>query len=254
MLEHTFLHLPSVGPRTELNLWRQGILTWDDLEAHLRRWPPESTRRELLMRELQASRDNRMQPAYFHQRFPASERWRLYRDFHHRCAFLDIETTGLSNDSHEITVIGIYDGEDTYQYINGINLEEFEEAVECYDLLVTFNGTRFDLPFICRSFRNFRFRQAHIDLRYVLRRLGLRGGLKRIEPLLGIARSPEIQEMGGYEAVLLWLQYCRGDLSALQRLLLYNQADVVNLKTIMELTWERLHRNLEFAAGRPLQR
>jgi len=54
------------------------------------------------------------------------------------------------------------------------------------------------------------------------------------------------------EAVVLWHEYRQGNGDALQKLLLYNEADVVNLKTIMDTVWERLQRELELAAGRLL--
>ncbi len=249
MLENTFLHLPHIGPRNEIDLWRQGILTWDDLELHLRSWPPSPERRSQMANQLQKSKEHRGQAAYFYNRLPSAERWRLYRDFEHRCGFLDIETTGISSEYHDITVIGLFDGKQMHHFINGQNLADFEDAIEAYDLLITFNGSRFDLPFISTFFRNFQFRQAHIDLLHVARRLGCRGGLKRIEPLFGIFRDPEIQEMSGYEAVILWQHHLQGDPDALPRLLLYNEADVVNLKIIMDIAWERLQQELELATG-----
>jgi uncharacterized protein YprB with RNaseH-like and TPR domain len=252
MLENTFLHLPHIGPRTEIDLWRQSILTWNDLELHLRNWPRNSQRRKLMTCRLQESIVHREQSLYFHNVLPSNEQWRLYRDFYHNCAFIDIETTGVTPYGHEITVIGLYDGVEMHHFVNGVNLEEFEDAVAAFDLLVTFNGSRFDLPFIAHFFPNFPERQAHIDLLHVVRRLGYRGGLKSIEPLFGIARDPQIQEMSGYEAVMLWQYHLRGDPEALPRLLLYNEADVVNLKTIMDIAWERLHRELELAVGRLL--
>jgi uncharacterized protein YprB with RNaseH-like and TPR domain len=252
MLENTFLHLPHIGPKTEIDLWRQCILTWDQLELHLDHWPSSRQNRTLMKSRLQESREHRGQAAYFHKFLPPSERWRLYKDFRHSCAFLDIETTGMTIYGHEITVIGLYDGRQTHHFINGHNMEEFEDAIDSYELLVTFNGSRFDLPFISGFFRNLQLRQAHIDLLHVVRRLGYRGGLKSIEPLFGIARSAEIQEMSGYEAVVLWHEYQQGNGESLRKLLLYNQADVVNLKTILDTAWERLCRELELAAGRLL--
>lgn len=252
MIEHTFLHLPHIGPKTEAELWRQGILTWDDLELHLKNWPRSLENRSQMARQLQQGREHRGQAAYFHNRLPSAERWRLYRDFQHHCGFLDIETTGISSDDHDITVIGLFDGKQTYQFVNGQNLADFEDVIETYDLLITFNGSRFDLPFISTFFRNFHFRQAHIDLLHVTRRLGCRGGLKSIEPLFGIFRNPQIKEMSGYEAVILWQQHLLGNPDALPRLLLYNEADVVNLKIIMEIAWERLQQELELAVGQIL--
>jgi uncharacterized protein YprB with RNaseH-like and TPR domain len=55
--------------------------------------------------------------------------------------------------------------------------------------------------------------------------------------------------MSGYEAVVLWHEHLGGSPEALPRLLKYNEADVVKLKTIMEIAWERLQQELELAAG-----
>jgi uncharacterized protein len=78
---------------------------------------------------------------------------------------------------------------------------------------------------------------VHIDLRYVLMRLGHRGGLKTIEQRLGIQRPIDLQGMNGYDAVLLWNRYREGDSQALDTLIRYNREDVVNLKTLMELAY-----------------
>lgn len=52
--------------------------------------------------------------------------------------------------------------------------------------MITFNGGPFDLPFIRRQFPGIKLPPAHIDLRFFLRQLGLRGGLKAIERRLGL--------------------------------------------------------------------
>ena len=130
MIENTFLHLPHIGPRTEIDLWRRGILTWDDLELHLKDWPKNTGQRRRITRQLHESIEHRGQAGYFYNRLPSAERWRLYQDFRNRCGFLDIETTGISSYDHEITVIGLYDGLQMHHFINGENLGEFEDAVE----------------------------------------------------------------------------------------------------------------------------
>ena len=40
-----------------------------------------------------------------------------------------------------------------------------------------------------------RFTPAHIDLRFLLRRIGYRGGLKKIEKELGISRAHDISDL-----------------------------------------------------------
>ncbi len=44
----------------------------------------------------------------------------------------------------------------------------------------------------------------------------------------------------GFDAVRLWKQYERGDQDALDKLIKYNKEDIVNLKTIIELTYPKM--------------
>ncbi|NOR59499.1 MAG: exonuclease, partial [Methanosarcinales archaeon] len=87
------------------------------------------------------------------------------------------------------------------------------------------------------------FDQLHIDLLYPLRRLGLTGGLKRIETELGLSRSDETTGLSGFDAVRLWYQYKRGSQAALDTLLRYNIEDIQNLETIIEMLYPSLMEN-----------
>ena len=93
----------------------------------------------------------------------------------------------------------------------------------------------------------------HVDLRFLLARLGYRGGLKKIEPRFGIQRPGEVDGMDGYMAVILWERHQRGDRTALELLLQYNREDVVNLEILMEQAFrmqqERLFREPGSAPG-----
>jgi uncharacterized protein len=173
-----------------------------------------------------------LNPRYFSELLPASEQWRLFTHFRDNAAFLDIETTGLGGPGDHITTVVLYDGRSARHFIHGQNLDEFPAAVQSYRLLVTFNGKCFDVPFIERYF-GMKITAAHIDLRYVLKSLGYSGGLKIVEKKLGIDRK-DLQDVDGYFAVLLWQEYRRrGDSTALETLLAYNTADVLNLEPLM---------------------
>lgn len=76
-----------------------------------------------------------------------------------------------------ITMIGLYDGTSIFHYIKDQNLEDFAHDIEKYQVIVTYNGKCFDIPFI-RSNLGLAMDQAHIDLRYLLRSVGFSGGLK----------------------------------------------------------------------------
>src|SRR5262249_19181600 len=140
----------------------------------------------------------------FDQLLPADQSWRLFRDFRACCAYLDIETTGMAAND-QITTIALYHGRTIRHYVQGDNLHHFLLDLAAHRPLVTYNGKSFDVPFIERCLHT-RLDQAHIDLRYILRSLGLRGGLKSCEKSLGIQR-PGMEELDGFAAVLLWHDY-----------------------------------------------
>ena len=154
-------------------------------------------------------------------------------------AYLDIETTGLSPWDSEITVIGIHlcNGDDTrfIQLVGkDITAQSILEALSGAEVLYTYNGSRFDLPFIHSRLRvNLEENFSHRDLMYDCWRYNLYGGFKGVERQLGIQRK--LTEVNGFEAVRLWWKYVDSfDLDALNTLLEYNKEDVLNLKVLKE--------------------
>ncbi len=239
MLKHTFLHVPGIGPATEQRLWTQGFASWEDYLNNYGHCPLPLTLRHRLIAQLEESvKALTMSHArHFEMRLPAGEMWRLYREFGQRVAFLDIETTGLYPGADAITIIGLFDGQRTRVFVRGVNLPEFAQEIKQYSLIVTFNGKRFDLPFIRRALGELPDYQAHIDLLYPLRKLGYRGGLKKIEAQLGLEREGALKEADGFLAVLLWGEYQRGNRAALDTLIRYNLEDVVNLQYLADIVY-----------------
>ena len=237
MLKRTFIHLPRVGPATELHLWRQSMHTWEDLLAARRVNGLSPGRLAGHQRWLEKSLAHLDQPAYFSRRLPGAERWRLFDQYRRRTAYLDIETTGAGWPHLSVTVIGLYDGREFHQFVQGQNLPEFLEVIDNYQVLVTFNGSQFDLPVLQAVF-GCTLPQAHIDLRFVLARLGYKGGLKKIEPHFGLNRPSDLAGLDGYDAVLLWQRARRGDQQAYDTLCRYNREDVINLEPLMEQAYQ----------------
>jgi len=154
-------------------------------------------------------------------------------------AYLDIETTGLSSEYCEITVIGMHlcNGIDNafIQLVGeDINADSIVDALNGVQIIYTYNGSRFDLPFITsRLGINLAQLFTHHDLMYDCWRNNLYGGFKVVEQQLGINRR--LKEVTGYEAVRLWWRYVNDyDEDALATLLEYNKEDVLNLKTLKE--------------------
>ena len=69
------------------------------------------------------------------------------------------------------------------------------------------------------------------------------GGLKAVEAELGLKRNEAVEDLTGYDATVLWAKYLRGKKSALEQLIQYNSEDVVHLKAIMEMVYDRLYRD-----------
>ncbi len=142
-------------------------------------------------------------------------------------AYLDIETSFDGG----ITIIGIYTADRGMVQLIGGDVTDLGlvRALDGVEILCTYNGDRFDLPVIRR--------RLGVDLREICRphdlmrdcwRVGLKGGLKRVETQIGIVR--QTQGVDGYAAMRLWASYLNdGDEAALGTLLLYNREDVVNL-------------------------
>jgi uncharacterized protein YprB with RNaseH-like and TPR domain len=251
MLRNTFCHLPGIGEKTERDLWSAGVPSWQaalDWNGPCR--PP--FRRSCIdhLRESLARYQAR-DAAYFSARLSPRQQWRLFADFRNACAFVDIETTGMSSATDEVTAVTLYDGCSVRTYVRGANLDAFPRAVAAYRVLVTYNGRSFDVPFLERCF-GIALDQAHIDLRYVLTGLGIRGGLKSCERQLGLRRDA-LEEVDGFMAVRLWHEYRRrGDRRALETLLAYNVQDTVNLETLLVLTHNRCVAATPFSASHRL--
>jgi len=245
MLEHTFIHLPGIGQRTERRLWDGGIVRWvDALNAGCpegfsrQRWSLSCRLLEQSMRCLERG-DHRHFAASLHR----AEHWRAWADFRDSVAYLDIETTGCSH-YDSVTVVGIYDGVRSQSFIADDNLDRLPEVLAQYSMIVTFNGSSFDLPFLRRHFQGLKFNQLHLDLMHVLRRLGLGGGLKAIEHRLGLVRDSEIAHLDGWDAVRLWGEYRAGNKRSLDLLIRYNIADIENLEHLAEMAYRRLRASL----------
>ena len=151
--------------------------------------------------------------------------------------FLDIETTGLSLYYDAITLIGTFDGYNIKIFLRDNNLRDIIDYLRNYEIIVTFNGKLFDIPFIQKEFPDIKIPPIHIDLRFLLRSLGLTGSLKDIEKNVGIGREKDIQEINGREAAVLWTKFVKGDDGALKKLLLYNIYDTVNLEKLMQFAY-----------------
>ncbi len=239
-LRNTYIGVEGVGETTERRLWAAGARRWSEFDPSLC-GPTTADRIEAFI-ETARPRLEADDSAFFDRRLPSVERWRLYEDFREQACFFDIETTGLDRHRHRVTCVSVHRDGDTETLVRGDDLtRENLQALLDAPLLVSFNGARFDAPFLEDSF-GLSVDAPHLDLMDPCRRVGLTGGLKAIEPAVGVER--ERPDISGEDAVRLWREHERGVDGALETLVEYNREDAANLRTVADAAVERLDREL----------
>jgi uncharacterized protein YprB with RNaseH-like and TPR domain len=236
-VENSFIGVDGVGEQTERSIWEQGITHWDEFEPSV----VGGKRGDRIDQFIRTSREylDAADVAYFDRQFPSSEQWRLYETFDDRACFFDIETTGLDEHRNQVTTVSLHQNGDTETLVAGDDLTagNLRAAFADADLLVTFNGKRFDVPFLEANF-DIDLQRPHLDLMYTAKKIGLSGGLKQVEKDIGIERDrPDIS---GRDAVRLWREHERGQDGSLETLISYNREDTVNLRTLADTVTARL--------------
>lgn len=241
MLRKTFLHVPGIGQQTEKHLWEQGCNDWETFLSRPDDFKLGTASLELAKSEIAASIEHleRGEHQFFRSRLGLAEAWRAWPEFREKCCYLDIETDG-GQSGESITTIGMYDGKEFRCLVQGDNLAEFPDLISHYSMIVTFFGSGFDLPLLQRKFPYVKFDQIHLDLCPTLKRIGYRGGLKKIEKVLGIARDEDTDGLSGLDAIRLWREYQRGAQASLDTLIAYNREDVVNLERLAQIAYDQL--------------
>ena len=240
-IENSFIPVSGVGEGTERKLWRNGVTHWDEFEGSVV-GPTRADRIESFIEEARP-RLERGDAAYFDRALPSGERWRLYENFREDACFFDIETTGLDQHRDSVTTVSFHRDGETTTLVRGDDLtaDAVAEQFEGAELMVTFNGKRFDVPFLETSF-DLDLDIPHVDLLYTCKQCGYSGGLKQVEQEVGIERDRP--DLSGRDAVRLWREHERGEDGALETLISYNRDDAVNLRTLMETVQDELHRDV----------
>ncbi len=244
MIRKSFIILDGIGQRKEKSIW-QCANDWDDFKNTKKIKGIAQLKKGFYDRQLEkASKELREDnAAYFKYLLPTTETWRLYNYFKKEAVYLDIET----NDLAYPTVVGLYDGYDMKSFVRGFNLngKALKQELGKHKILLTFNGSSFDLPVLKRYYPECLPDIPHIDLRHLCARLNLRGGLKMIETQLEIRRPRNLMGMNGDHAIYLWRAWmASGDDEYLDLLIKYNEQDVLNLEPLADIAAERMEREI----------
>ena len=240
MIERSFQLIKGVGPWREKDLWAREIPDWVAFEKAAAKTIVMSKRLDAeLLEQIAVARDalKRRDLAALAKLLPEREHWRLYPSFEDQAAFFDLE----ADDDLNITVGGVFDARGMETFIVGRSLDRIAERLQQSPIWVTFNGGSFDIPVLRRHFPDLVLPAAHIDLRFLIRRARLKGGLKFVEDALGLGRPPHLRGIKGFDAIRLWREYCiNKEVEGLRLLAEYNLYDAINLKSVLQQSINRV--------------
>jgi uncharacterized protein len=239
LITASFRHIRGIGAMRERQLWARGIDRWTDL-------PPGAivgAAFDARLREGVAESELRFEAgdlAWFAERLPETEHWRLLPDVLEDAGFVDVET------ADDIAVIGVLDRDGPRSFVRDV--DAFPARASRWKAIVTFNGGACDLPHLRRRFPAWQPPRIHVDLCHVLRRAGEKGGLKEIEQRLGLHRPPHLGVLGLRDAAQFWNAQREGNPAALRRLVEYNLHDAFHLRPLAEIAYNRLVRRIRMPA------
>lgn len=240
--------LPGVGTTTERMIWEQGVASWNKL-INIDALRGISRRRLSTLQEIAADISARLEGGCkmdLMPLIPRAEQWRFLGEWNSVYAALDVECVSAGRDRTPV-MISIQKGfSECTTLVRGDDLcwRSFSDALRGARIVITFNGSSFDLPILKEHGYRLPSRAVHIDLRRFCRRAGLYGGLKDIERTLGIGRRRELEFSTEEQVAYLWRIWERlGRCNALSLLQEYNQQDVKSLVLLSRYLYDRLSRD-----------
>ena len=240
MIRNSFIFLEKIRKRKEQSIWEQGIKDWQDFIKRddvkgISKEKKFYYNRKLKEAQQELFNDN---VSYFINKLPKIEMWRLYGHYNEEVCFLDIEIDSYG----KIILVGISDYYNSNFFVKGVNLNKnlLERELNKYKLMITFNGSSFDLPKLKKELQ-INFNLPHIDLKPLCVNLNLKGGLKEVEKILELKRPLNLYG----NPVDLWKTFhASGDREYLELLIEYNREDIENLKFIMNYIYNDMSEKL----------
>ena len=156
ILRTKFSVFKGVGFKKEQIIYSHGIKNWDDY-INANEIKGVSAKLHISIREQIEKWDAALHgfdSKFFFQNLEPSNHWMLFSLFSDNVCYLDIETTGLTPDHHNTTLVGLYNGSNYVDLVRGHNLskQQIQAILKDCKLLVTFYGKRFDIPFLVKEF------------------------------------------------------------------------------------------------------
>ena len=256
-LYSSLMHISGISPKEESEYWKKGIYNLSQLREvlYLKDALLNDVHLDPILKSIEDISNSDISKILneLYNKSGRSNYYRVAYSYPEDIMFLDIETTGLSRIYHYVTLIGwIINGNYNY-WIPGMDDSVFRDTFKKAKMIVTFNGTKFDCPFLNKIFNDIKVtKKPHIDLMYLCKAFGLMHGQKKIETQVGFNRPKEVAQCDGKEAIVLWYKFLFGNDSALKEMIIYNFYDISGMMFILDyIFFEQIYGNTFPKEGNP---
>jgi len=147
-VDNSFIGVSGVGEKTERGLWEAGVTHWDDFHPEPV-GPKTGERIEAFIDEGRSHLDDE-NVAFFDERFPLRRALASLRDVRRPGVFLRHRDHRPEPQWCDVTTVSLHQDGETMTLVRGDDLtaESLRAAFADAGLLVSFNGKRFDVPFL----------------------------------------------------------------------------------------------------------
>jgi len=257
ILYSSLKHLPDISDKREKEYWKNGVLNLSQLYSFLHSQATlfDNCSNGLILQSVENISNGEIDTVIseLSRKSGRKDYYRIAYSFPKDIMFLDIETTGLSQVYHYVTTVGwVMDGVYSY-WMPGMDSTFFLDSFKKAKMIVTFNGAKFDCPFLNLTFKEIEAsKKPNLDLMYLCRSFGYMKGQKTIEERVGFQRPIELSKCDGKEAIALWYKFLFGDNNALRELITYNFYDIFGMMHILDhIFFEHIYNKTFPKVGKP---
>ncbi len=247
MLIKTFLHLAGFTKKREKELWDKGVRNWTlfnrlkERHIHSLGFKPQIYNKYRDFIKKSQSNLRVKNHLFFSNFLPKEETWRLYPEFSKDTCFMNVLTSGRCASQHDIGMITVSSNKKVTNFVQGQNLDEkhLKKELSKYKVVVTFDGSKFDMPFIQNKFPKIKIDHIQLELRKLYSKIH-KENIYQIKHQINSQLGMEINDHKAMQMVSKWKK--NDDNILLNKLKNYSRINNLSMNYLLNNIYKTLSR------------